>query len=136
MPEALYNKLHACIHKLFTTLRNHPGELSETLKKLNIENVKILLSGASFGGGIAIRHAQLYNNTYDGYISRAGMLSANMLMNSDLEIVAREDKLMRNYLNPSQKDEIKKISSPLLLTHYSNDNNFFAHNYFSSCIIL
>src|SRR4029079_9495372 len=34
MPEALFNKIHACIHKFYDTLKYHPEKISHYLKKI------------------------------------------------------------------------------------------------------
>ena len=71
-------KLHECIHHaidhFYHTIKEHPESLHDDLKDRNLQKAKYFLYGSSFGGGQSIRHAQLYPQTFDGYISHDGSL--------------------------------------------------------------
>lgn len=118
MSEDLQKEIHESINLFWETLHNHPETLSPTLSEL--KGKKMILSGASFGGRTAIRHAELYPYTFDKYISFDGAISGSMQSLSDRPIVGLRPTLLP-HLDPSM--HIESICDPILLIHNLNDNN-------------
>jgi hypothetical protein len=129
MNAELNSKIHASIDAFFRALKLNPSGLHEKLNKLI--GKPIFLYGASFGGRTSIRHAQLYPNTFDGYISHDGGLSFDMLLKSDLPIAKRKltYKDIPKHLHPMNSemknldDQIALITKPILVLHTFDDNN-------------
>lgn len=117
MTSELHDKIHRCINHAHDTIKNHPEDLDVRLASLKGKNV--FLHGGSFGGRTAVRHAQLYPGTFNGYISHDGWLSPTMGAKSDL--INRP--LYNNHLDPMSDSEIVKIVDPILLLHNRDDNN-------------
>ncbi len=119
MSEDLHNEIHAAIDKFYKTLKNAPAALHPDLAALNLNELKMYLFGASFGGKTAIRHAQMFPGTFTGYIGHNGAYSN--------EVFQRTDKLKReNYnvwMDPGQSIEMQKIVDPILLMANRDDNN-------------
>lgn len=117
MPESLHNEIHACIHKFYQTISKHPEILDDDLTVL--KGKKMFLYGASFGGSMSMRHAELYPDTFSGYISHDGAVSS--------DAAAKTDRLSRTakklWLDPENREEMAKIEDPVLLMHNSDDNN-------------
>lgn len=101
------NKIHNSINYFFKILREDPNRLDENL---NIsESTKIILFGASHGGLKVAKHAELFPDSYDGYIGlNGGYLD---LLNSKMPHEA--------HLLPTNKVITK---APLLLIHCLDDN--------------
>ncbi|MCS5711992.1 prolyl oligopeptidase family serine peptidase [Candidatus Berkiella aquae] len=121
MPEDLFLEIQACIDKFYNTIRENPQSLHPSLKGLDKQ--KIYLKGESFGGAMALRHAQLYPHTFDGYISHDGSISRSMSIKSDHPMTRHIAQSPELYLDPSQKNELKKIQDPILLMHNKDDHN-------------
>ncbi|MBN9288604.1 MAG: hypothetical protein BGO43_07210 [Gammaproteobacteria bacterium 39-13] len=119
MSEALHKEIHEAINLFFQTLKNSPEKLHESLKDHHFEDLAIFLYGSSFGGRTAVRHAELYPHTFNGYISHDGYLSFAMSQKADL--IKRPQ--YASHLDPSPDTEIQKISEPVLLLHNMDDNN-------------
>lgn len=119
MSEDLHEEIHACINKFYETLKATPEALHSILNQYQLSEKKYFLYGESFGGRTAIRHAELYPHTFAGYISHDGALSSEIAEKSDF----LNRKPLKKHLNPSQKDEMKKIVDPVLLMHNLDDNN-------------
>ncbi|MBN9287496.1 MAG: hypothetical protein BGO43_04645 [Gammaproteobacteria bacterium 39-13] len=117
MPEEVHTEIHQAINKFYQTLKKEPQKLHPALASLNIQNKKIFLKGSSFGGRTAIRHSELYPQTFTGYISHDGSLSAEMIEMSD----RLKRPMYKPWLDPVQ--EIDKIQEPLLLMQNRDDNN-------------
>ena len=67
--------------------------------------------GLSFGGGIAFRHAELFPNTFDGYISHHGGFGLKRGLNYS------------ECLDVTAKKRPNKIVQPILLLQSRDDNN-------------
>lgn len=132
MPYKLFNLIQACIHDFWEVITNNPAQLSsqpEVKEKLErLKGVPAWLFGKSFGGLMAVRHAEKYPNTFKGYIASDAVLSTSMLALSELH--ASEDKaysleeakkLGKPHLSPDLY--IKTLKDPLLLLHNMDDNN-------------
>jgi len=127
----LQNIIHASIHKFFETLKYNPGKLIGS-RKID-STAKIVLSGGSFGGRTAVRHAEFYPNTFDGYISHDGALSAKVgetgISRSFLEpwLSPMDEELRKDKLSGKRLDEkdlkISLIKQPVLLLHNYDDSN-------------
>lgn len=127
MSSQLQDELQASIDKFFEVLRNSPGQLFDGF--FIPEQARIFLFGASFGGRTAIRQAELYPNSFDGYISHDGAISGIMSAKSDL----RDRGEYKDYLSPMDMNKgnrqgtidskISKIVRPILLLHNFDDNN-------------
>jgi hypothetical protein len=119
MPEELFHEIHAAVHKFFQTVKTSPQTLHPDLARLRLNEKKLFLFGASFGGTMTVRHGQLYPGTFDGYISHDGVLST--------EAQAQSDILMRgpfqSWLNPSADSEVEKTQEPVLILQNRDDNN-------------
>jgi hypothetical protein len=118
MSEDTHNMLHQCINQFHQTVKNKPETLHPSLGILKDKDV--FLYGMSFGGRTAIRHAELYPNTFKGYISHDGLLSGEM---ADSSYLMRGAFNLASHLDPSDENEIKKIKEPVLLMHNMDDNN-------------
>ena len=79
------------------------------------------LYGMSFGGGNAVRQAELYPGTFNGYISHDGVISREMGRKSE-----RVYRLAyKSWLDPAQLSEMDKIKDRLLILHNKDDGNVF-----------
>ncbi len=136
MQEDLYAKLHASIDCFFKTLRGNDSKIM--FSGLTIpRTAKIILYGASFGGMRAIRHAELYPNTFDGYISHDGGISPTIVKKQSFQetgnttenwLSPMEEPLKLNKLagkvSKTLKDpKVLLIQDPILLLHNYDDNN-------------
>lgn len=121
MSQELHSKIHACINYMHSTINNNPEVLNKKLFAL--KHKPTFLYGASFGGRTAIRHAELYPATFNGYISHDGSLELDTMSKNDLPLAKNRWGNYKAHLNPSQEEEIKKIQDPLLLMHNMDDNN-------------
>lgn len=142
MPSDIHQRLHASINHFYNTLNNEKDlnqllpenaspELTDSL--LSLKDKKKYLYGASFGGRTAVRQAELYPKTFDGYISHDGGLSPGMsVLSADPAVVEMElDEPVvkaREWLSPMTEDpssdtKIDKIQSPILLLHNFDDNS-------------
>jgi hypothetical protein len=129
MPEALHQKLHACIDQFYRILKDSPEHLDGRLSIL--KGLPLFLQGGSFGGRTAIRHAELYPDSFQGFISHDGVLSYTMAGNTDRPIVGRlidtrmhEGRVIEGaseFMDPAK--HIDAIQRPLLLMHNYDDNN-------------
>lgn len=116
MHESLHQEIHACIHRFYRIIKQSPERLHPLLAKL--KDKKIFLMGASFGGRTAMRHAQMYPHTYDGYISENGAISLAV------DNQYNGDKAKFNpALDPGLKRRIERITQPILLLQSRDDNN-------------
>jgi len=119
MSEELHSEIHAAIHQFYQTLTKNPENLHPALVQHKLQDKKIFLYGTSFGGLMAVRHAELYPETFAGYISHDGALSNTMQDSSD--------RLKRGRYNPwmdaSIETEMDKLVDPLLLMQNRDDNN-------------
>lgn len=75
MPNELYTKIQACIHRFHTVLSTHPESLHQDLGSL--QGLPIGLYGASFGGALTFNQSLLYPNSFTRYISHSGVLDAS-----------------------------------------------------------
>ncbi len=73
MPRELHEKVQESIHHAFNTLKQSPLSLHAGLAQL--KEKPFFMFGQSFGGTIAVRHAQIHPHTFEGYISLNGDLS-------------------------------------------------------------
>lgn len=138
MDKELNSKIHACINEFFKNIRNK--KTNGIFNGLIPEKTKIYLYGASFGGAMVTRHAELYPETFDGYISHDGAVSFDMWRLSDLPGTGREffqssnEKRMminqtKQWLSPVDEEskaidsKVMRIQRPILLLHNFDDNN-------------
>lgn len=123
MPELLHKKLHASINKFFECLRGKDPD--KILQGIIPSTAKIYLYGASFGGRTAIRQAELYPDTFDGYISHDGAISSSMGDLSDLAFLNRKKSNSKavKWIDPLGSEKIKNINQPILILHNFDDNN-------------
>lgn len=129
MPEALHTKLHACINRFHDILKDMPEHLDSRLSVL--KGLPIFLKGGSFGGRTAIRHAELYPDSFEGFISHDGVLSYTMAGDTDRPMTERlinaricDSKVIEGaseFMDPVK--HIAAIQRPLLLMHNYDDNN-------------
>lgn len=130
MPESLFRKIHRSIHCLYEILQDCPESLHPELASL--KGLPFFLRGASFGGLMSVRYAQLATQyphqfrRFQGYLSFNGALSAEMLYNSDLLYLYEENRYKRrdyraDFLNPY--NHVAFIEDPILITHCLDDNN-------------
>lgn len=116
MTNDLHEKIHGCIEHARNIFKYNPENLHLSL--LPIKGAFMFLYGASFGGRTAIRHAELYPDSFDGFISHDGSISADTIAQTDLG-----SRTMLGYLDPAKIDEMRKIEKPILLMHNMDDNN-------------
>lgn len=116
MPEDIHTYLHASIHKFYTTLRENPAALSADF--VLPKDIKIYLYGASFGGRTAIRQAELYPETFDGYISHDGAIGSN----TKNEYPPHLSVMTKNVNVRDCDPKINLIRKPILLLHNYDDN--------------
>lgn len=101
----LHEKLHGSINRFYEALRGKdPDKIFEGILP---SNLKVFLFGGSFGGRTAIKHAELYPDTFDGYISHDGAIGG---------------QLLSNYLECNNEDDMKRIAQRILLLHNYDDN--------------
>lgn len=105
MPTELYIEIQACINKFFTILSSTPEKIHEILKDFQLEGKRIILYGGSFGGGLVVRHAQLYPGTFNGYITHNGVFF----------------QFKNNFLN-IQRNDINKICDSILILANKDDS--------------
>lgn len=127
MSRDIHARLHASIHQFFMSLKS---DSRAQIFHANLpDNIPIFLYGASFGGRTAVRHAELYPETFDGYISHDGWLSLEMGAKSDNpKIKERGTSPAKSWLDPLGNNtaglsRVTSIQRPILLLHNFNDNN-------------
>lgn len=111
MLEDIHALVHSSINKFYQTIKETPSHLHEEL--VISKMAKIYLTGTSFGGRTVVRHAELYPDTFDGYIAREGVYSASYFSGHE-------------YLSPinfGNDEKISKIQKPILLVHNFDDNH-------------
>ncbi|MCE3230948.1 MAG: hypothetical protein K0R52_876 [Alphaproteobacteria bacterium] len=108
--EELYARIQRSIDKFFKVIKSDPESLSPDLSIL--KNKPIYLMGSSFGGGITVRHSQLYPHTFNGYINLSGQVDWSQ------RNVAAADHLT-TIMFP---DQIDKIKDPILFVYNFDDN--------------
>ncbi len=125
MPESLYTEIQDCISKFYQTLKHNPTSLHSKLSEIDMESIKIMLYGASFGATVAIGQAQKNNDadSYDGYISHDGAINNEINYKSDLPIASLTGRKFNDYIGTVKEEDLKKINKPVLLAHNKNDNN-------------
>lgn len=118
MDEKLHQLIHKAIHAFYETLKKNPSHFHPQMAEKGFDGADLFLYGASFGGRTAIRHGQLYPNTFKGYISHDGALSPI----EDLPIVGvqRPFKYEQEIL-PS--NNISSTVDPILVLQNRDDNN-------------
>ena len=124
MDQALHEKLHKSIDTFYLMIKNHPEKLHASLVML--KNKPLTLAGVSFGGRTAVKHAELYPQTFDYYISIDGALSPEMLRKSDINlgnIRYKTDKARNSEAWSSPTNGIENIKDPILFVHNVDDNN-------------
>lgn len=121
MPFFLHHRLHQSINRFFEVVRDDPASLHADLDVLKGKSQ--FLYGVSFGGRTAVRHAELYPNTYAGYISNAGALSFEYATAHYSSFVNTASDLMAalNWLDPVRA--LHSIKQPLLIIHAFDDNS-------------
>lgn len=123
MPEKIYYDIQKSINYFFETLKNKPEFLHEDLSILKDKN--IFLYGASFGGALCIRHAQLYPNTFSGYISHNGVLSGKKYKDTrevEKNLYHWILPMMEPFLDGQIDEKIMRIKQPILVLHNLDDN--------------
>jgi dienelactone hydrolase len=83
MPLRLYSSLHTAINNFVETIKTNPSSLlagldasPQILQKLQmLTEFDRYIYGASFGGGVAMRHLQIYPDDFKGAISFNGALT-------------------------------------------------------------
>lgn len=84
MSKDIHQKIHQSIDNFFQTISRHPATLTKGMTTIDsdlvmkiekLKNLPKFIFGGSFGGRTAIRHTQLYPNTFNGAISHDGSLS-------------------------------------------------------------
>lgn len=128
MPQNIHDRLHGSIHKFFQVLKDTPELLDPAL--VFLRDKRIYLFGQSFGGRTAIRHAELYPGTFDGYISQNGWISIekSQLCHRVNTRWCEDQKKYNAYLSPTTDEPIKDskialIHEPVLLLHSLDDIN-------------
>jgi len=97
--EIIQYEIHACINHVYHVFRTNPESLHPQL--LSLYAKRFILSGISFGGRTAVMQAELYPNTFDGYISFEGALSNKMRSSSDFPQFRRGESLP--HLDPANE---------------------------------
>lgn len=78
---------------------------------------KTILYGLSYGGGVIMKHAEMFPDTFDGYISHAGFINPEKHM--DISIGHVSDSVL--YQRMLSVDCLR-IETPILLLHNEYDN--------------
>lgn len=140
MPEDLHSKIHLSIHRIFQAFKITPEELFSKQEADKIRSKKIFLFGQSFGGMLSVRHAELFPETFDGFISHDGGLSYEVGTKAETGVyrneyrqrsLSKSEIAARAWLSPmsepwawrSPDPKIQKIMRPVLLLHNFDDNN-------------
>lgn len=126
MPEELHKEIQEAIHYFITQLKVNPDLIHSDLTSLHLDKMKTFLFGASFGGEITVRHAQMYPNDFNGYISHNGPLSSEAFVASD----RHHREAFNPWLDPAVDTEIDKITKPILIMQNRDDNNVNAKTAF------
>lgn len=123
MLENVHKVIHDSINEFYQTLKQKPNNLHSDIASLDTHNIPIILGGASFGGRTAIRHAEIFPETFDRYVSHHGSLDNEMSMKSDIEPHKNRNKNYELFpwLDPSK--HIEKINKPILIIDGLDDNN-------------
>jgi dienelactone hydrolase len=87
------------------------------ITNLNHKYKKTILYGVSYGGGVIMKHAEMLHNTFDGYISHAGLINPEQHM--DMSIGYVSDSVMYQRM---LSVICSRIASPILLLHNEYDN--------------
>lgn len=123
MDEYLHNIIHDCINEFYETLHQNPENIDPDLKEMGFQNADYYLIGASFGGRTAIRHSQLYPDTFTGYISHDGALAVT----SDMPIVGKT-RIHSNAQTVIPANNIGDNNESMLLLQNLDDNNINLQN--------
>lgn len=139
MPEELHSKLHASIDAFYRAIKTPDSPLYQNPELSKLYKLPIFLFGGSFGGRTSLRHAELYPETFDGYISQNGTISFYMFEKADRHPGYFGSRRNENNTNPNSmthiwlspitdepgqpETKITKIKRPVLLIHNRDDNN-------------
>lgn len=144
MDKDVYYSIQKAIDSFYQTFSKAPQNLHPELAKYR--GFPLFLYGASFGGGVSIRHAELYPNTFNGYISHDGALSlledaktggrggtisqargiASQWISPLEEAFMLPQKpgiFQKKSIKIQQDQKIAKIKQPILLIHNFTDKN-------------
>jgi len=122
MPRELFREIQESIHHTFDTLKHAPSSLHPDLEKLREK--PCFLFGGSFGGAMVVKQAQMYPDTFSGYISFNGVLSIIKSFEAQkFEHVDPDQSICdaQAWLCPTI--DIEKLEDPLLLLQNFADNN-------------
>lgn len=139
MSENFHAKVQLSIDHLYHALKN-PRSIIASDEADELALKKIFLNGASFGGMLVLRHAELFPDNFDGYISHDGGLIAGVGVKGDRGYIkgrglAADEIKARAWLSPMTESEddddvktdvdpkILQIKKPVLLLHNFDDNN-------------
>lgn len=111
MSEKIFKKVLSNIKATYDVLSKTEkrNELHILLNKIQ-KHLPLYLYGASFGGTVALRFAQTYPHTFNGYISHDGGLA---------------HRSHKNYINPSL--HVKELQENVLLFQNYTDNIVFVN---------
>lgn len=123
MPEDLFQKLQLGIDYFLNSLKDPSSFIDDIDIVEKLMNKKVVLYGHSFGGLTAVRHAELYPNTFDGYICHQGALDPVLTNRASIMSNVRSGFEDREWLNASQEKAIKNINDPILIIHNYDDIN-------------
>jgi hypothetical protein len=121
MSKKLHTEIIDSIKQFYDTLSQNPETLHPDLVKL--KHLRKILSGSSFGGRTAIKFAETYPNSFDGFISDNGGLSFKILMQGALPIVylpKHTEETYKKYLDPIHG--INNITKDVLVLQNLDDN--------------
>lgn len=119
MDELIHKRLHACINHFFEILKFQPEAAFKTKVLNNVE--RIILYGGSFGGRTAVRHGELYPDTFDGYVSHDGWLASEKARVTDL--LLRKHGSAAPWLDPSLQEHVALLKQPVLIIEQADDHN-------------
>jgi hypothetical protein len=125
MPESIFIHLQNAIHHFYDILKRTPEKLHEELGSLlKDKNIPMNLFGHSFGGLMSVRQAELFPDTWDGYISAAGSLSLKTIRKTSIAYDMRKfptfDPNLFKYLYPEQN--LMTLKDPVLILNNLDDN--------------
>lgn len=119
-PEFLHERIHQSIDYIFRIFKEEPERIHNNLTEALSPEWRAFLFGASFGGGVSFRHAQMYPKTFAGYISHGGQFCKSKAKGYLSKFRVVDTKT--NWLDVAAPSHFSTLEDPLLILQNSDDN--------------